>query len=72
MNSSLGFWHYQLPESEKHLLLNRGRNPGKDRRIFQHLCYVLAQCHKDSFHHKMAKNGPPQQEKDVSLTLVCA
>lgn len=69
MNSSLGLWHYQLPESEKHLLLNGGRNLGKDIRMIQCLCYVMAQCLKDSFHHKMANKGPLQKEKDVSLTL---
>lgn len=73
MNSSLGLWHYQFPGSGKHFLLNRGRNPGKDIWILQRLCYILAQCHKDSFHHKMANNGPPQEEKDVSPVLVvCA
>jgi len=66
MKSSLGLWHYHLPKSDTHLLLNRGRNPGEDIRILQSLCYVLAQCCKDSFHHKTANNGPPQEQKDVS------
>lgn len=70
MNSSIDLWHYQLPESEKHLLLNGGRNPGKDMQILQCLCYVLEKCHKDSFHHKMTNSGPLREEKFVSLMLV--